>query len=447
MATLDMSGVGIEMEAGKPGWNDSLNGLPGLFGSSLVETLEVRRLVGALTDWLDAAAVHELDLPEEVAEFARDLAPLVAANAGDDLAPLDYWADANALKERYREQVRLGVAGRDVTVPVGEIRSLLANAATVLDAICRGDRVPVTRGAIPFTYYRTQVVRWEVVAGSVVPVEVETRPLPVSLEAPAHWIRAFPGKAREVYDAVRSSALFDTELQMYRLCEPYPAEDFAVGRAVGAYPRGWLENESIYTHMEYKWLLEVLRAGLTDEFWSDARTMFPAFLDPATYGRSPLEGVSFIVSGAHPDPAEHGRGYQPRLSGMTAEFLSMWMIASVGEHPFDLSGGGLRFAVRPRLPEWLFSGGWGSWPPEEATSSLAFAGLNGTCFRLHRIDPAVVPGGRPGVVAYSLRYRSGEIVEITGDSVVGKAAHDLRAGRVAAVDVALVTARNPDQTS
>jgi hypothetical protein len=34
-ATLDPLGMGVEMEAGKPGWCDALNGLPGLFGSSL----------------------------------------------------------------------------------------------------------------------------------------------------------------------------------------------------------------------------------------------------------------------------------------------------------------------------------------------------------------------------------------------------------------------------
>ncbi len=30
-ATLDAYGMGIEMEGGKPGWYDALNGMPGLF--------------------------------------------------------------------------------------------------------------------------------------------------------------------------------------------------------------------------------------------------------------------------------------------------------------------------------------------------------------------------------------------------------------------------------
>jgi hypothetical protein len=44
-ATLDPYGMGIEMEADKPGWYDAMNGLPGLFGSSMPETCELLRLL------------------------------------------------------------------------------------------------------------------------------------------------------------------------------------------------------------------------------------------------------------------------------------------------------------------------------------------------------------------------------------------------------------------
>ncbi|UCD15037.1 MAG: hypothetical protein JSV34_04765, partial [Candidatus Omnitrophota bacterium] len=42
-ASLDPDGIGIEMEADKPGWCDSLNGLPALFGASVCETFELKR--------------------------------------------------------------------------------------------------------------------------------------------------------------------------------------------------------------------------------------------------------------------------------------------------------------------------------------------------------------------------------------------------------------------
>ncbi|HVO32597.1 MAG TPA: hypothetical protein VMU17_01700, partial [Elusimicrobiota bacterium] len=57
-ASLDPFGIGIEMEADKPGWCDALNGLPGLLGSSVNEAFELRRwahfLQQHLRDWLGA---------------------------------------------------------------------------------------------------------------------------------------------------------------------------------------------------------------------------------------------------------------------------------------------------------------------------------------------------------------------------------------------------------
>ena len=43
LASLDPEGVGVEMEADKPNWYDALNGLPGILGSSISETLEIKR--------------------------------------------------------------------------------------------------------------------------------------------------------------------------------------------------------------------------------------------------------------------------------------------------------------------------------------------------------------------------------------------------------------------
>ena len=58
------------MEADRPGWCDALNGLPGLFGSSVNETIELKRLADftrqALAD-LDG----ECPLPLELALWCR----------------------------------------------------------------------------------------------------------------------------------------------------------------------------------------------------------------------------------------------------------------------------------------------------------------------------------------------------------------------------------------
>ena len=51
--------AGIEMEADKPNWYDSLNGLPGLLGSSVSETLELKRYCMFL---INSFAILELSM-------------------------------------------------------------------------------------------------------------------------------------------------------------------------------------------------------------------------------------------------------------------------------------------------------------------------------------------------------------------------------------------------
>jgi hypothetical protein len=53
--------------------------------------------------------------------------------------------------------------------------------------------------------------------------------------------------------------------------------------------------------MSYKFYLELLRGGLYNEFWAEAKTGLVVFMDPKVYGRSPLEASSFIASSAFPD--------------------------------------------------------------------------------------------------------------------------------------------------
>lgn len=52
-ATLDPYGMGVEMEGNKPGWNDAMNGLPGLFGSGMSETFELKRMILFLLEALE----------------------------------------------------------------------------------------------------------------------------------------------------------------------------------------------------------------------------------------------------------------------------------------------------------------------------------------------------------------------------------------------------------
>ena len=63
---LDQYGIGVMMNADKPGWNDAMNGLPGIFGSGVSETIELKRL-------LDFILTVDLDKEVNVYEELFDL--------------------------------------------------------------------------------------------------------------------------------------------------------------------------------------------------------------------------------------------------------------------------------------------------------------------------------------------------------------------------------------
>ena len=132
LGTLDPAGTGIEMEASKPGWNDALNGLPGLFGSGLSELLELRRALRFMRDALDRIgrpASETLPVYEELAGFIRALRRIIRRRLRSraEHAAFRCWDSANTVKERYRDQTRLGVSGltvdlsfpRDLQLPRG----------------------------------------------------------------------------------------------------------------------------------------------------------------------------------------------------------------------------------------------------------------------------------------------------------------------------------------
>ena len=97
-----------------------------------------------------------------------------------------------------------------------------------------------------------------------------------------------------------------------------------------------------------------MKAGLYEEFYEAADTALIPRLDPAVYGRSILENSSFIASSVNPDPAVRGRGFVGRLSGSTAEMLSIWRAMFVGDGGFCLRNGALAFRFAPKLRHDLF---------------------------------------------------------------------------------------------
>jgi hypothetical protein len=197
-----------------------------------------------------------------------------------------------------------------------------------------------------------------------------------------------------------------------------------IGRAQ-AFPPGWLENESIWLHMEYKYLLEMLRAGLYKEFFEEFQATLVPFLDSKTYGRSPLENSSFIVSSAYPDASLHGAGFVARLSGSTAEFLSIWSFMMAGKQPFVMRDGQLQLSLQPALPGWLFTA--------EGCASFSFLGKCMVTYHNPKRVDTFADGAR--IQRIELRTDDGKSIKIDGDVIGHPHAALVRDGRVEQIDL------------
>jgi hypothetical protein len=110
----------------------------------------------------------------------------------------------------------------------------------------------------------------------------------------------------------------------YTVSASLKGQSHDMGRMI-AFSPGWLENQSVWLHMPYKYHVELLRKVFYDEFLMEmiSGTIWKR---PDQYKRSLMECSSFIASSEFNDPSDCGRGYIARLSGSTAEFLSMWVL-------------------------------------------------------------------------------------------------------------------------
>ena len=350
-ATLDPGGMGIEMEGGKPGWYDALNGLPGLLGSSVAETLELHRVLTFMMHLIDQYS-RPISILEEIADLADEIHETFCTLED----PLARWNATKYSLEKYRERLKAGVSGKTVDFPAKKTYAYLDQwFRVVMVGIDRA--MKVSRSGLCPTYFAWTVTDYRKDENGILPLAFERVDLPDFLEGQVRYLRLdIPPEAKTaLQEKVEQSALYDRKLDMLKVNADLASAGYEVGRA-HAFTPGWLENESIWMHMEYKYLLELLRCGAYERFSAYADTMLVPFLSAETYGRSLLENSSFIASSANPDPATHGRGFVARLSGSTAEFLSMWHLMMNGDRPMRLENGVLTLRLAPMLPARLTAG-------------------------------------------------------------------------------------------
>ncbi|MBS3741780.1 MAG: hypothetical protein KGY75_08590 [Candidatus Cloacimonetes bacterium] len=369
LASLDAQGVGVEMETDKPNWYDALNGLPALMGSSINETIELKRHILYLLEAIEECKIEDdWYLFEEMEEFMQTMYKLLR----NKLKPFEFWNKATSAKEDFRNKTRNGISGNEKVMQTKEVVDFLRYS---LEKINTGIEKAWDNGKkVLSTYFANEVIDYEVIKTSnsadekiikrnekglpnIRAKKFRQKHLPLFMEGPVHYLRcdAKTKKGQTLPKKITKSGLFDAKLNMYKVNESLENQPPEIGRARTFSP-GWFENESIWLHMEYKYMLELIRNEFYDEFFKNFKKVLVPFMKPEIYGRSILENSSFIVSSANPDPSLHGNGFVARLSGSTAEFIHIMSVMTIGEKPFAIdSKGNLQLSFNPVLPGWLFT--------------------------------------------------------------------------------------------
>ena len=384
-AMRDAWGAGVEYEGGRPGWLDSMNGLHGMVGSGMPETYELKLLLEYVLKVVKTYK-REVVVPAEIAEMVNTvneaLDKLVAYGLAEpeiedfekDVPQelFEYWDTVATAREDYRKGVEYYFSGETVSLSADEVATMVTAWLEQIDlGIERAFKIASfgfgddgTSG-IPATFFAYEITEWEkngntddVGLPCVDAKSMKVIKFPLFLEGPVRYMKVIKDdkdRMMDIYERVKASGLRDTGLDMYYLSASLEGQTFDMGRQI-AFAPGWLENQSIWMHMSYKYYLQLLKGKLYEQFFDEMKGggILP-FMDPVVYGRSLMECSSFIASSAFPDPSIVGEGFLPRLSGSTAEFMDMWKFMFIGPELFSLDDNGdLKMTLIPALPSWLF---------------------------------------------------------------------------------------------
>ena len=417
--TLDQYGIGIEMEAGKPGWNDAMNGLPGLLGSSFSETVELKRLLLFICKNIDIT--ENISIPEEFYYCLEQ----TFRNLYSNLSDLEYWNKTSDLREAYREQTRYTISGKEITILSCELKEILTKMISKIDLGIKKAK-ELNEGKIPtFMYYDITEFKKDD-NGYIVPLEFKINFLPSFLEGPTRYLKTnlTYEESLKIYKQIKESNIYDEKLKMYKTSESLEDVTFEIGRSRG-FTAGWLERESIFMHMEYKYLLELLKNGLIDEYFEEIKNILPPFMNPEVYGRSVLENSSFIASSVNPDENLHGKGFVARLTGTTIEMLNMWRIIMTGEKLFSHNNGELEFTLSPILQSDFFDEN--NMVSTTLLGKIELTYINNSRKNTFGIDKGIVEE----IIITKL---DGEVMNVKGNTVKGYIAKEIRNGNIKKIE-------------
>lgn len=360
-----------------------MNGLPGMIGSGMPETYELLLLlkyVRKVVFTYKRGVVIPSELAKMVNTVNKALDELEESGYQDPVdLPLDvppelfhYWDIVASARENYRNDAQYYFSGNITEISAKNTVVMLdrwidqveIGIARAMKIGSHGYKDDGTSGISP-AYFSYDVTKWKLNEGHndiglplVNALAMRVGTFPLFLEGPVRYMKIRQDDVDEtldVYEKVLNSGLRDDGLKMYTISASLKGQSYDMGRMM-AFSPGWLENESIWLHMSYKYYLQLIRGKLYDQFFSEMKGggILP-FMDPDVYGRSLMECSSFLASSAFSDPSRHGQGFAARLSGSTAEFMTIWFLMFIGPEPFFLNkDGALEMQLVPALPYWLF---------------------------------------------------------------------------------------------
>jgi len=355
-----------------------------------------------------------------------------------------YWDKTTTAREEYRAKVNYYFSGDTKTYTGAEVSKILDRWIEEVELGIERAHNFGTKGfgddgtsGVPGAFFSFDVTEWEengnkngkglaLVDAKAMTVGV----FPMFLEGPVRYMKTIQDdkkKMTDMYERVLTSGLRDDELKMYKLSSSLEGQSYDMGRQI-AFAPGWLENESIWMHMSYKYYLQLLRGKLYDQFFSEYKGGILPFMDIETYGRPLTECSSFIASSAFPDPSIHGKGFVARLSGSTAEFLDIYQLMFYGPEMFYLNEENeVEFQLTPALPSWLFvdeESDGDALTDDDGQYIVSFKLFGKILVTYHNPDGENIYGASPK--KYTITMKDGTFEDIEGKSVPTELAKKIR---------------------
>ena len=429
-----------------------------MVGSGLPETYELKVLLQYIQE-VTIKYQRPILVPKELANLILDVSdalnkleeseqyPFDSPSTDDPNVPselFDYWDAVATARENYRNKTDL-FSGETHKYSPTHASQLLKRWITHVDlgikrALAIGNHGynvdDISSGITP-TYFSFNVSKWEKTGEEnmdghpfVNAKEMTVGKFPLFLEGVVRMMKTV-GKEESlsIYELVKKSGLRDEELGMYTLSSSLIGQSYDMGRMM-AFSPGWLENQSVWMHMSYKYYLEILKKGMYNEFYEEMLSGMLPFINGKKYGRSLLECSSFIASSAFVDPSMRGQGFLARLSGSTAEFLSIWVLMMIGPSPFFINEetGLVEMQLVPALPSWLLRND--ASPGENLPYSINFKLFTSINVVYYTFEPRDLFGVSPQ--KYEIGLRDGSRIIVKGPTIPNDLATNIR--RVVFVD-------------